>query len=77
MGDVNLDSKVNLQDVIILLNYLKGTRTLEGNGLLAAKVKGNSNVRIRRCNFNIKLFKRKCSTSNRKSNRNTYSRCTY
>jgi hypothetical protein len=42
MGDVNVDGKVNLQDVIILLNYLKGERTLEGTGLIAARVKGNS-----------------------------------
>ena len=46
MGDVNLDGNVNLQDAIILLNYLNGTRTLEGKGLEAAKVKGNANVSL-------------------------------
>lgn len=46
MGDLNSDNAVNIQDVILLLNHLKGTKKLTGNNLEAAKVKGNSTVSI-------------------------------
>lgn len=46
MGDVNIDGKINIQDVVLVINHLKGTNTLSGTNLDAAKVTGNSNVTI-------------------------------
>lgn len=46
MGDLNLDNSVNIVDVVIMINHLKGTNLLTGTGLEAAKVTRNSNVTI-------------------------------
>lgn len=45
-GDVNGDGNANITDAISVLNHLKGTNSLVGANLEAAKVNGNSNANI-------------------------------
>ena len=46
MGDVNQDGKINIIDVIKLVNYLNGNLELNGAEAAAAKVCGHSNITI-------------------------------
>ncbi len=46
MGDVNKDNSVNIMDVVLLINHLKGISRLPDDVLASAKVTGNSEVTI-------------------------------
>ena len=46
LGDVNEDGKVNINDVLSLLNYIAKKGTLSENGLLAADVDRNGVANI-------------------------------
>ncbi len=46
MGDVNLDNVVNIMDVVLVINHIKGTGNLTGTGLSAATVSGGNTPSI-------------------------------
>jgi len=46
MGDLNGDGQINILDVVIMINHLKGTQKLSGDYLEAAKVTVNLDVTI-------------------------------
>lgn len=45
-GDVNEDGQINLQDLMLCLNYVSKKGTLEGNALLAADIDENGQVNL-------------------------------
>ena len=44
MGDVNGDGQISFVDLALIVNHMRGTLTLTGNNLIAAKVSGGSDV---------------------------------
>jgi len=45
-GDVNLDGRVDVQDLTLFIQHLLGTRTLTGNGLITADINDDRQVNI-------------------------------
>ena len=46
LGDINLDSLINVIDVVTLVNYILGQVTLENNALINADMNNDSNVDV-------------------------------
>ena len=46
LGDINADSNINIQDVVILINFILGNDTPEGNELYASDLNSDGTLNV-------------------------------